>query len=120
MTLEEKRAMHLVISQMLADAGLNQQVIKEMVEKEIKNKVDRAINQALAVLDSQCSSGNYIKERVDKMFKNERMELTIRYMLREELSKRIIQVVLRDVEPAETAESIASSTTIDNAVLKQY
>ena len=41
MNYEEKRALHIEISQMLADAGLNQGEIKRIVEEEIKNKVDR-------------------------------------------------------------------------------
>ena len=43
MTYQEKRELRLQISQLLADAGLNQKAIKDMVETEVKNKVDRAI-----------------------------------------------------------------------------
>lgn len=43
MTYEEKRELRLQISQLLADAGINQKVIKDMIETEIKNKVDRAV-----------------------------------------------------------------------------
>ena len=37
MTYEEKRELRLQISQLLADAGLNQKTIKDIVEEEIKN-----------------------------------------------------------------------------------
>ena len=40
MNYEEEKELRLQISQMLTDAGLNQAVIKEMVEKTIKAKVD--------------------------------------------------------------------------------
>ena len=52
MTYEEKRELRLQISQLLADAGLNQKTIKDMVEEEIKNKVERAVDQGLKSLNS--------------------------------------------------------------------
>ena len=52
MTYEEKRELRLQISQLLADAGLNQKTIKDIVEEEIKNKVERAIDQCLKSLNS--------------------------------------------------------------------
>lgn len=61
MNYEEKRELRLQISQLLADAGLNQGTIKEIVEQEIQNKVDRAIEQVIK---------NYAKERIDKLFSN--------------------------------------------------
>ena len=35
MTLEEKRQFHIEINQLFADNDINQQTIKEMVEKEL-------------------------------------------------------------------------------------
>ena len=64
MNYDEKRELRLQISQLLADAGLNQAVIKEMVEKEIKNKVDKAVDQTIASLNAQCSSGDYFDEKI--------------------------------------------------------
>ena len=66
MTYEEKRELRLQISQLLADAGLNQKAIKDMVKTEIKNKVDRAIEQCIKRLDAECSSNDYIKDSIDK------------------------------------------------------
>ena len=43
MTYEEKRELRLQISQMLADAGINQGTLKEVVKQEISNKVERAV-----------------------------------------------------------------------------
>ena len=47
MTYEEKRELRLQISQLLADAGLNQKAIKEIVEEEIRNKHDRYFNKTM-------------------------------------------------------------------------
>ena len=59
MTYEEKRELRLQISQLLADAGLNQGTIKEIVEEEIRNKVQRALDQTIKSLNAQSSSGDY-------------------------------------------------------------
>lgn len=53
MNYEEKKQVYLVISQLLADAGLNQHTIREMVEKEIYNKVDREVNNAIQKLNEE-------------------------------------------------------------------
>ena len=47
MTHEEQKQVRIQISQMLADAGINQKTIKEMVRQEIKNKVDREFDRCL-------------------------------------------------------------------------
>ena len=39
MTYEEKRELRLQISQLLADAGLNQKTIKDIVNEEVRSKV---------------------------------------------------------------------------------
>lgn len=98
MNYEEKRELRLQISQLLADAGLNQKNVKDMVDKEIVNKVERAIDQKLKVLDSQCSCGNYIEERLNKIFTSSNMNYNISTIIKEELKNRVIQVVLKDVE----------------------
>lgn len=98
MTYEEKRELRLQISQLLANAGLNQKVIKDMVETEIKNKVDRAVEQCMNSLNSECSSNNYIKDLVIKYtgsyFGTRRVEEAVK----EELKNKVIQVVLKDCE----------------------
>ena len=89
MTYEEKRELRLQISQLLADAGLNQKAIKDMVETEIKNKVDRAIEQCI---------NSIITERVDKYFSSYVFSKNFDKAVREELKNKVIQVVLKDCE----------------------
>ena len=98
MTYEEKRELRLQISQLLADAGLNQKAIKDMVETEIKNKVDRAVEQCMNSLNSECHSGNYIKERIEAYIGSYGIRMDMAKAIKEELSSRIIQVVLKDCE----------------------
>lgn len=99
MNYEEKRELRLQISQLLADAGLNQKVIKDMVENEIRNKVDKATNQALSSLNSQCDSGDYCKERITQLLQNTYLnQYAFDRVVKEELKNRIIKVVLSNVE----------------------
>lgn len=84
---------------MLADAGLNQKVIKEIVEEEIKNKVERAVDQAFKSLDAQCSSGHYIEARIGNLLNNTYLnQRAFDNVVKEELKNRVIQVVLKNVE----------------------
>ena len=89
MTYEEKRELRLQISQLLADAGLNQKAIKDMVETEIKNKVDRAIEQCV---------NNIIVERVEKYFNSYSFNKYFDKAVREELKNKVVQVILKDCE----------------------
>ena len=99
MTYEEKREFRLQISQLFADAGLNQKTIKDIVEQEIKNKVDRAIDQCLKSLNAQCSSGDYIRERIVNLLSNTYLtNSAFDRVVREELKNRVIQVVLKNIE----------------------
>lgn len=99
MTYEEKRELRLQISQLLADAGLNQKTVKDIVEQEIKNKVDRALDQCLNSLNAQCFSGDYIKERIEYLLSNTYLNKSaFNSVVREELKNRAIQVVLKNVE----------------------
>ena len=88
MNYEEKRELRLQISQLLADAGLNQRTIKEIVEQEIRNKVDRAIEQVIK---------NYTKERIEKLSSNTYQSAFDR-VVKEELKNKVIKVVLKDCE----------------------
>ena len=98
MNIEEKRELRLQISQLLADAGLNQGKIKEMVEEEIRHKVERAITQCLKNLNAQCSTGNYITERIEKLFHNTYVnQQAFNNVVREELKNRIINITLKDI-----------------------
>jgi len=95
MNYEEKRELRLQISQLLADAGLNQGTIKEIVEQEIRNKVDRAIEQVLKKLDSQCSSGDYVGDRINWMFRNTYLNQgAFDRVVKDELEKRVVRIVL--------------------------
>lgn len=98
MTYEEKRELRLQISQLLADAGLNQKVIKELVEDEIRNKVNRAVEQTIKSLNSECSSGDYFQDRVTKYVNSYMMSTDVRKAVREELSNKVINVTLKDCE----------------------
>lgn len=71
MTYEEKRELRLQISQLLADAGLNQGTIKEMVHDTINKKVDRAVRQCIENLNAQSSTGNYMEEYINEKLRND-------------------------------------------------
>ena len=71
MTYEEKRALYIAFSQILTDAGLNTQTIKEIVLQEIQNKVDRAVKQAMKSLDSESIRGNYVQDRIHSILTND-------------------------------------------------
>ena len=95
---DEKREIRLQISQLLADAGLNQATIKQMVAVEIQNKVERAVQQVISVLNSQCYSGDYIKEQVNKLVVNDTsLKFKIQEAVKDELRNKVINVTLEDV-----------------------
>ena len=99
MNYEEKRQTYLAISQLLADAGLNQHTIKEMVEKEIYNKVDREIENVIQKLNETTYNGNYIEEQIRKRIASDyATRSTIETVIREELKNRVIKVVLDKCE----------------------
>ena len=98
MTYEEKRELRLQISQLLADAGLNQKVIKDMVETEIRNKVDRAIEQTINSLNSECYSGDYVTERINSYLGSYAVRMDIEKAVKDELKNKVVQVVLKDCE----------------------
>ena len=102
MMYEEKKEIRKQIGQMLADVGLNQGTIKEMVLEEIKSKVDRAVNQTIESLNAECSSGDYMKETIQRYLKNEYVNsYACTCAVKEELSHRVIQVVFKDVKESE-------------------
>ena len=99
MTYEEKRELRLAIGQLLADAGLNQHTIKEMVEEEIRNKVTRAVEQVLKSLDAQTSGGNYVEKKIQWLLNNTYLnQRAFDNIVKEELKNKVIQIVLKDVE----------------------
>lgn len=98
MNYEEKRELRLQISQLLADAGLNQKTIKDIVNEEIRSKVNRAIEQCIKSLNSETSSGDYIKERISWLLSNTYInQRAFDQIVKEELKNRVIKVVLEDV-----------------------
>ena len=95
MNYEERRQVYLAISQLLADAGLNQHTIREMVEKEICNKVDREVKNVIQGLNETTYSGNYIEEQIRKRITNDYVTRgVIEESIKKELKNRIIKVVL--------------------------
>ena len=87
MTYEEKRELRLQISQLLADAGINQESIKEMVAEAINKKVDKAIDQvAINVVKNWLEHKNF-----DYYFRS-----YLSSIIREELKDRVINVILKD------------------------
>lgn len=99
MNYEEKRQTYLAISQLLADAGLNQHTIKEMVEKEICNKVDREVNNEIQRLNETTYSRNFIEEQIRKRIGNDYVTKDIiASSVKEELKNRIIKIVLDKCE----------------------
>ena len=102
MNYEEKRQVYLAISQLLADAGLNQHTIKEMVEKEVYNKVDREVKNIIQNLNERCYSGNYIEEQIRKRIIDDYVTRgVIEASVKEELKNRIIKVVLDKCDDGE-------------------
>ena len=99
MTYEEKRELRLQISQLLADAGLNQKAIKDMVDEEIQNKVNRAVNQCIKNLNAETSNGDYIQSCISRMLNNTYLnQSAFDRVVKEELKNRVIKVVLENVE----------------------
>ena len=99
MNLEEKRELRLQISQMLADAGLNQGTLKEMVIDTINAKVDRAVDQCFNRLNAETSSGNFVSEYVHKLI-NQTLwtERAIKDAVFDAIKNKVVRVVLTDCE----------------------
>ena len=99
MTYEEKRELRLQISQLLADAGLNQQTIKQIVEEEIRHKVTRAIEQVINSLDAQCSSGHYVEDQIKRLLNSTYInQRAFDNVVKEELKNRVINITLCGLE----------------------
>ena len=100
MDYEEKKEIKKQISQLLADAGLNQGRLKEIVEEEIRHKVDRALEQTINSLNAQSKSGNYVEDLVVDYLNGKRSYIfnSISSVLKEELQKRMISVTFKNVD----------------------
>lgn len=88
MIYEEKRELRLQISQLLADAGINQESLKELARDELEKKSERAIKQVVE---------NRVKEILPTMLRRE-IQSNLYYAVKGEIQNRIIQVVLKDCE----------------------
>lgn len=88
MTYEERRELRLQISQLLADAGINQDTLKEMAREELEKKSERAIKQVVE---------HRVKEMLPGILRRE-IQSNIYSAVRGEIQNRIIQVVLKDCE----------------------
>ena len=99
MNYEEKRQTYLAVSQLLADAGLNQHTIKEMVEKEVYNKVNREVENVIQKLNETTYSGNFIEHELRKRIASDYVTRNvIETIVKEELGNRVIKVVLDKCE----------------------
>lgn len=99
MNYEEKRELRLQISQILSDAGINQAKIKEVVNEEIRNKVDRAIEQCIKRLNAETSNGDYINTEIRKMLRNTYIsQRAFDMAVQKELENRIIKIVVENKE----------------------
>ena len=74
-------------------------LIWDMVETEIQHKVDRAIEQTINSLNSECPSGDYCKERIQKLLNNTYLnQSAFDRVVKEELKNRVIKVSLVNTE----------------------
>lgn len=80
---------------MLADAGVNQQTLKEMAEEEIKNKVTRSIEQSIDEMSNSWCDGfkGYVRARVDTFLHGYDMKSTLINTVKEVVKDSIIKVV---------------------------
>lgn len=99
MNYEEKRELRLQISQMLSDVGMNQAKIKELVNEEIRNKVNRVVEQCIKRLNAETSSGDYIDTEIRKMLRNTYInQSAFTTAVKKELENRIIKIVVENKE----------------------
>lgn len=94
MNYEEKRELRLQISQMLADAGINQAYLKEIVLDTLNKKVNKAIDECIASLNAESKSGNFMQEFIDKRMNNFWTDRYIKTTVLEAIQNKVIKVVL--------------------------
>lgn len=94
MNYEEKRELRLQISQMLADAGINQAYLKEIVLDTLNKKVNKAIDEGIASLNAESNSGNFIREFINKRMNNFWTDRSIKTAVLEAIQNKVIKVVL--------------------------
>jgi hypothetical protein len=101
MTLEEKRELHKAISQILADAGINQTTLKEMVQEEISHKVDRSVEQVIsrevATLTEKYGE-NFITYAIEKKVRENFNHTKLAEIVRNVLRDKVIKVILSNAD----------------------
>lgn len=101
MTYEEKRELRLQISQMLADAGINQGTLKEMVKQEISNKVERTIAE-MTNPNNQDGVWQFIKERIYQYVDDNWVGYgSLKNILVKELAKQLTITVNKNLDNGE-------------------
>ena len=100
MTYEEKRELRLQISQMLADAGINQGTLKEMVKQEISNKVERTVAE-ITNSNNQDEVRQFIKERIYERIDNWVVYGSLKSTLAQELANRLTITVNKKLDNGE-------------------
>jgi len=101
MTLEEKRELHKAISQILADAGINQTTLKEMVQEEISHKVERSVEQVISRdVDTLAEKygENFITYAIEKKVRENFNHTKIAEIVRNVLRDKVIKVILSNAE----------------------
>ena len=95
MDYEERREVKRQISQLLADAGINQQTLKEMVKEEIDNKIKRAIEQETERIGEFYSDGfkGYIKNKVTDILGSYWVKQIFKEAVKEVMKDNVIKVV---------------------------
>ena len=92
MNYEERRELKKQITQFLADAGINQQTLKEMVREEIDKKVKRSIEQEIEKISENHFNGfkGYIRDRIDYLLSH---DYGIRSDVKDVIRNSVIKVV---------------------------
>ena len=93
MTLEEKRQFHIEMGQLFAENGINQQTIKEMVEKELSAKISRAIDQYFSKPENQ----NLFEDKINDWIRKWTTERNLEDIIGKVLAKKVINIELKDV-----------------------
>lgn len=85
---EKKRRVYLAIRQLLADTGLDQQIITKIVEKDIYNKI------IIKKLNKTTNDGKFIEREIRKRMGNSHTTKNIvEEVEKEELKNKIIKFV---------------------------
>lgn len=87
MTREEIE-MRKVISQMLADVGINRETLKQMVKDVLDEKIENAIAQALQETDFEGKSMSRVNRLVDRELTH-LIDTNLNQVVKEEVRKQV-------------------------------